>query len=121
MGSFGNCGFGFDGLEMGWKMGSFVGQPAVGVQLAVGRGLAGGNAAARCCAPEGRGVRRHIMLLYLYRGCCAFGRANAQRKNSKPRFWVNNAEKNFIFLDFQVFARCAFGRAGWGVALEFVG
>jgi hypothetical protein len=25
---------------------------------------------------------------------------------------MNNAEKNFIFLDFFDFARCAFGRAG---------
>jgi hypothetical protein len=55
------------------------------------------------------------MLLYLYRGRCAFGHANAQRKFSKPRFWGNNAEKNFIFLDFSDFERCAFGRAGkWG-------
>jgi hypothetical protein len=31
---------------------------------------------------------------------------------------VNNAGKNFIFLDFLVFARCAFGRAGLGGMYE---
>jgi hypothetical protein len=121
--------FGFEGVNggfwsvsgvWGWVgMGLFVGE-AGSSQRAVGRGSASGGTGGTAGESGGKPPhsrrgdcdRRHRLLLYLYRGRCAFGHQNAQRDFSKTRFLGNNAEKNFIFWDFSDFGRCAFGRAG---------